>query len=506
MTDIRKFFPSSGTQAVDGACLRARDGSIHALVGENGAGKTTLMRILYGLERADSGKIEVDGREARITGTADARALGIGMVQQHFTTVDDFTVAENIALGGEPRAFGLFYGRREAEARAARTLRAHGFALDPRAKAGTLPVGGRQLLEIAKLLHRDARILILDEPTAVLAEREIDALFDTLRALRDSGRTVILITHKVREVMRIADQVSVMRAGKTTDTLPISETGEDDLSCRIMGVSACPSPGGHTPSRARGDTVLRAEALVAARADGRGNALSGIGFQVKAGEILGICALAGNGLYELEDILGGFAVPDSGTLTLCGEPWPKLRRPASSGNGLGYVPSDRMRRGVALALPVQHNLIALDRAEFHPRGIFAARKARSRATAALAAFSVRADPGQEAASLSGGTVQKLMLARELTDPPPGMLVLCDPTWGLDIVSTNATYDAIARARDSGAAIALLSSNLDEIMELSDRIMVLHRGKIAYHRPNDGSATPALLGDYMLGVKSEAADD
>ena len=508
MTDIRKYYSSSGTQANDGASLAVRAGSIHALVGENGAGKSTLMRILYGLERPDSGRIEIDGREARIASPSDARRLGIGMVQQHFTTVEDFTVAENIALGDEPRAFGLFYDRRGAEEWAERTIRANGFTLDPRAVAGTLPVGERQQLEIAKLLQRDARILILDEPTAVLAEREINALFDTLRALRDSGHTVILITHKVREVLRIADDVSVMRAGRTSAALRVADTDEYDLSCRIMGVSSCPSPGARAPSRVRGGTVLRAEGLVssrgAGRKPGRGTALAGVDFRVDSGEILGICALAGNGLAELEDLLGGFAVPESGSLTLMGAPWPALRQPASSGRGIGYVPSDRMRRGVALPLSVERNLVALDRAGFHPRGIYAARRARARAAATIESLSIKADPSQEASSLSGGTVQKLILARELTDPPPALLVLCEPTWGLDITSTNAIYDSILRARDSGAAVALLSSNLDEILELSDRIMVLHRGMIAYHMDNDGSATPELLGDYMLGTRSDAA--
>ncbi len=508
MDRVSKFFPSSGVLANDGAILSVRDREIHALVGENGAGKSTLMRVLCGLERPDSGRVELGGREVRVRGPADAARLGIGMVHQHFTTVPEFTVAENIALGAEPRIAGLLFDRRRALREAMLCVVENGFHIDPEAPASSLTVGERQQLEIAKILHRKADLLVLDEPTAVLTEQEIRSLFATLRALRDAGKTVIVITHKVREVKEIADAVTVMRAGRTVETRATAEATEAELACLMMG-------GGSCGSFSRGERAFRGGAVLEMRrvglsARGRGHpVLDRISLRVEAGEVLGLCGVAGNGLGEIEDIAAGLLEPGSGEVLVGGKPLPRHRRP-----GQGYVPADRMGRGSCLEATLAENLVALDRRAFFPRGLADAALAREFAQSSIRRFSIKAAPGDRIGSLSGGNIQKAILARELAglggaDPGGGgrpFLLVSNPTWGLDIASTEFVYERIAEARDAGAAVLLVSYNLDEILALSDRIGALCKGRLVCDLRNGAEVTRERLGEYMLGLRDDLADE
>lgn len=502
MEGIRKYYSASDTLANDEAWLKVSPGQIHALVGENGAGKTTLMRILYGLEKPDAGRIRLGGQELLIKNPADAARAGIGMVHQHFMIVDDFSVAENVVLGQEPRIAGLFCDSAKALREVGETIKRFGFFLDPARPAASLSVGERQQLEIIKLLHKKARFLILDEPTAVLAEQEIKALFDTLRSLRASGHTIIIITHKVKEVKEISDAVTVMRAGKTVGSFRTADIDAYELSCLIMGSSTCPDFSRSPSVSYRPEPALELRAVSLPSRSRGVKALDEVSLQVHPGEILGICGVAGNGVEALEDLLGGFRRQSGGSVQLMKRPLPRRRLAASSGRGLGYVPADRMRRGSCLSFSVAENYIALDRKSFFPGGFLDKKSVFAKTEKALSRFGVRAKARQAAGELSGGNIQKTILAREFSDPPPPVLLCCEPTWGLDIASTEFVYEKLVEARDSGTAVLLLSSNLDEILALSDRVCVMYRGRVVCDLANDSGLSREKLGEYMLGLADE----
>ncbi len=506
MEGITKYYPASDTLANDGASIRVPRGEIHALVGENGAGKTTLMRILYGLERPDAGRIVLDGEVVRIGNPAEAARQGIGMVHQHFMIVDDFTVSENVVLGAEPKRAGFLFDPKAASRVVQATMDRHGFRLDPERRASELTVGERQQLEIVRLLYREAKILILDEPTAVLTEQEIRALFDTLRALRASGHTIVIITHKVKEVKEISDTVTVMRGGRTVERLNTADVDEYGLSCLIMGTSRCPDfARGSPPSLGREPVLAMKDVSLGSRNRER-LLLDRVSLGIRPGEILGVCSVTGNGSGELEDLLGGFRKPTSGQITLAGLPLPARRLPARSGRGIGYVPADRMRRGSCTGISVSGNFMALDRRHFFTRGLLDDKKMLAETRGAIARFSIKAEPSRPAGELSGGNIQKVILARELTQPPPSFILFSDPTWGLDIASTEFIYERIVEARNAGSAILLISSNLDEILALSDRVSVMYRGRIVCDLPNDGHLGRELLGRYMLGLAEDTATE
>ena len=507
MEGIRKLYPSSGALANDGVDLFVRDGEIHALVGENGAGKSTLMRILYGLEAADEGRLSLASRRVSIPNPRAANGHGIGMVQQHFTTILDFTVADNVVLGREPRRGAFFIDRRRAAREVAAIIEANGFRLDPSALASALTIGERQQLEIVKLLYRRSELLILDEPTAVLAEQEIHALFSTLRRLRDSGKTVILITHKVREVMEIADSVTVLRRGRSVARLAICETDESSLAALMMGDAPPPIGADRRPVSRPGSTVLSMRG-VSLRSKGRARPLvDGVSLSVRSGEVLGLCGVVGNGLGEFENLVSGFSRPSSGRILLEGRPLGPRRSPR-----LGYVPGDRMRRGACLEATVLDNLASLDRDAYFPGGFIRRREARLRAQRGLEDFSIAATLDSPMSSLSGGNIQKVVLCREL-ECDSAFLLFSNPTWGLDLASTRFVHERILAARSRGAAILLISANLDEVLSLADRVAVMCRGRIVYEEANGGAggsgleAGPSreLLGEYMLGLRSDLGE-
>jgi simple sugar transport system ATP-binding protein len=542
--------------ANDDVSFAAGAGAVHALVGENGAGKTTAMRIAFGLLAPDRGEVAVDGTPRRLAGPQDAIRLGLGMVHQHFTLVDAMTVAENVVLGAEPgRRWALDLAG--ASARVAELARELDLRVDPAARVGALPVAARQRVELLKALYREARVLILDEPTAVLAPPEVAALFAVLRRLRRQGRTVVLITHRLAEVLDIADEVTVMRDGRVVAARPARGLDAAELARLIVGreapprIAKRPAHPGAPVLAVRGLTVLAAVGAVGAVGAGNvsgavhaGNAggargtgaasgrprIDGVSFDVRAGEILGIAGIEGNGQSELIDAIAGLADPaagrTSGTMILAGPADPGAAAgtgaPAAGSTaaggwqvdlagtspgrrrelGIAHIPEDRHRRGLLLDLDLAENSIL--GAHRRPpvavgplRGWLDRAAIARRTVAILARFEVRpAALGLPARALSGGNQQKLVAGRELS-LPPRLLLAAQPTRGVDLRGSELIHRHLVALRDGGCAVLLVSSELEELMTLADRLLVLHRGKVAGEL-DPARATVEEVGLLMTG--------
>jgi simple sugar transport system ATP-binding protein len=474
MRGITKRYP--GVLANDEIDLDVRKGEIHALLGENGAGKSTLMNILYGLAVPDAGQILIDGEPAPISGPADAIARGVSMVHQHFMLVPVLTVAENILLGAETMANPIFLDRTEAHKRIVDLGRQFGFEVDPEATVGSLSVGWQQRVEILKALYRESRVLVLDEPTAVLTPQETAEIFAVLRRLADEGRSIIFISHKLYEVMEIADRITVIRRGKVVGSRLPSETDEDDLAELMVGreVSLVVDRGESHPT----EPALIVQDLRVK--DDRGSeVVRGVSFEVRAGEILGIAGVAGNGQDELVEAITGLRTPTGGSVSLAGRDVTKWSTRDRRELGLGYIPGDRQRYGLVLDFSVADNLI-LTQYYLEP---FAKRFTRdtdaieARAEEAVGEFDIRTPSATvRAGTLSGGNQQKVIVAREFSGALPA-LVLDQPTRGLDVGSIEFIHRQVITKRDAGAAILLVSAELDEVLELSDRIAVIFRGEL-----------------------------
>ena len=475
------------TRALSAASLHVRAHTVHALLGENGAGKSTLMRIAYGLERPDAGTVTVRGANVRFGGPADAIARGIGMVHQHFTLVPTMTVAENVALGGQ----GLLDLTRVTQALRALS-RQMGVVLDPAAPVETLSVAAQQRVEIAKALVREARLLVLDEPTAVLPPTESAELLRWLRSYADQGHAVVLITHKLHEAMSIADDVTVLRHGRTVMTAPRGDADVTSLTAAMIGL-----PGGTLPERTAvtsphgdaataGAPVFRAERVTLT--DSRGvTRLHRASFVIHAGEIVGIAGVEGAGQRELLRAMAGRLPITSGVLD----------RPAV----VGFVPEDRHRDAVLLDRPLVENVVL--RGAGRRRGVIDWKAAVMRTSALMQAFDVRADGARAPMrTLSGGNQQKLVLARELEasgDPGPRAIVVENPTRGLDVRATADVHAQLREARDAGATVVVYSSDIDEVFLLASRILVVFEG-VVHEAPPDR----AVVGRMMLGVDVHAA--
>ena len=478
MRGITKRYP--GVLANDHIDLEVHPGEIHALLGENGAGKTTLMNVLYGLARPDEGSILLDGQEVAITGPSDAIARGITMVHQHFMLVPVLSVAENILLGEETMANRIFLDRDEARKRIVELGRRFGFEIDPDAKVGSLSVGWQQRVEILKALYRQARVLVLDEPTAVLTPQETDEIFAVLRRLADAGHSIIFISHKLYEVVEIANRITVIRRGKVVGERIPSETDEDDLAELMVGrdVQLVVDRGDSHPT----EVMLRVEGLSVN--DDRGSqVVRDVDLEVRAGEILGIAGVAGNGQDELVEALIGLRRPAAGSVTLGGET--VTGRPPRDMNeaGVGYVPADRHRFGLILSFPVTDNIVLTS--YYRPpfaRGFLRDEAAiMAAAERSIAEYDIRTPSATVAAgTLSGGNQQKAVVAREFGSDLR-LLILDQPTRGLDVGSIEFIHRQTIAKRDAGTAILLVSAELDEVMELSDRIAVMYRGAIVAMR-------------------------
>jgi simple sugar transport system ATP-binding protein len=500
MRGITKRYP--GIVANDAINLDVKRGEIHALLGENGAGKTTLMNVLYGLARPNEGRILLDGQEVQIAGPSDAIKRGISMVHQHFMLVPVLTVAENVVLGAETMARGPFLDRREASKRIATLAAQFGFALDPDAKVGSLSVGQQQRVEILKALYRDARILVLDEPTAVLTPQETDEIFVLLRKLADDGRSIIFISHKLYEVLAIADRITVIRRGRVIGERKPQETTEAELAELMVGreVELTVDRGESHP----GSPILQVEGLRVGD-DRRHEVVPGATFQIRAGEILGIAGVAGNGQEELIEALIGLRRPTAGKVTLDGRDVTGVSPRAMNKAGAGYVPGDRHRFGLILGFPVHDNLILTS----YYRPPFSRGMLRNdSAVLALAdeqveRFDIRVTSSRAATStLSGGNQQKVVVAREF-DRPLKLLILDQPTRGLDVGSIEFIHRQIIAKRDAGTAVLLISAELDEVMEISDRIAVMYRGRIVAEM--DGRTADKGRVGLMMATGGDAGD-
>jgi simple sugar transport system ATP-binding protein len=500
---IRKRFGE--VQALDDVDLELRHGEILALVGENGAGKSTLMNVACGLYRPDAGSLEVRGRPVTLRGPRDAIALGIGMVHQHFMLVPPLTVAENVVLGQEPRRHGLL--DRAAMVRGVRDVaERYGFELDPDAIVEQIGVGAQQRVEIVKALYRGADLLILDEPTANLTPQEARDFLAVARRLAEDGRGVVFISHKLREVLAVADRVVVMRRGRKVWEGPAAGTREADLAERMVGQGfqgLAPRP----PARPPGvTTLLRAEDLRARNERGV-ECLFGVSLALRPGEILAIAGVDGNGQAELAEVLTGLRPSLAGHVEMDGRDLTGRGPRAFRDAGVAHVPADRQRRGLCLDLSLEENLVLgrQDRPPFSQWGLRDFPAMREAAIRLTTAYDVRpADPSLPARAFSGGNQQKIILAREI-DREPRVLVAVQPTRGLDIGAMALVHQRLRDERDRGRGVLLFSLDLDEILALADRILVLHGGRVMGVVAGEG-AEEGVLGRMMMGrpLDAEAA--
>ena len=493
MIGITKRYP--GVIANNRINLDVKTGEIHALLGENGAGKTTLMNILFGLARPDEGEILLDGQPVQIADPADAIARGIGMVHQHFMLIPVLTVAENILLGAETMKNPIFLDRREARRRILDLGQRFGFEIDPDAKVETLSVGWQQRVEILKALYREARILVLDEPTAVLTPQETVEIFAVLRRLAAEGQSIIFISHKLYEVLEIADRITVIRRGEVVGTRLPSETNEDDLAALMVGreVQLAVDRGVSHP----GEPVLTVENLTV-RSDRGQEVVRNVSFNVRAGEVLGIAGVAGNGQDELVEAITGLRRSSAGTINLAGQDIAGLDVRARREHGLGYVPGDRHKYGLVLGFPISDNLV-LTGYYNRPfaRGVQREDGAIEKwAQEKIKEFDIRTPSwSAPAGTLSGGNQQKVIVAREFSRELK-LLVLDQPTRGLDVGSIEFIHKQAVNKRDAGTGILLVSAELDEILELSDRIAVMYRGEIVAHVEGRPAANKEEIGLLM----------
>jgi len=494
---ITKAFP--GVLANDHIDLTLEQGEVHALLGENGAGKSTLMNILYGLYDPDEGEIYVRGQKATIRGPNDAIALGIGMVHQHFMLVPVLTVTENVMLGVEETR-GIFLDRRTATNRIKEISEQYHLNIDPYAYIKDLPVGLQQRVEIIKLLYRDADILILDEPTAVLTPQEVRELFRIIEALLAKGASVIFISHKLDEVMEIADRITVLRGGRVVGTTTPAETSEEELAAMMVGRQVLLEVD-KEPAKP-GETVLEVRDLYVSTELGA-PAVRGVSFDVRAGEILGVAGVQGNGQTELVRALTGLLKVDAGTIRIGGEDVTNASPRKILDVGVAHVPEDRQADGLVLSFPVAENFIlnTYNKEPFASSGRLQEQVILSHAEELVKEFDVRT-PGvlTPVKNLSGGNQQKVIVAREFSRPIR-LLIAAQPTRGIDVGSIEYIHKRIIQKRDEGTAVLLVSSELDEVMSLSDRIAVMFAGQIIGIVDAD-KVTREEIGLMMAGVRKE----
>ena len=505
MRNISKTYSLTGTRANDDASLEVRRGEIHALVGENGAGKTTLMKILYGLERPDAGMIALDGKEVEIHSASAADRLGIGMVHQHYKLINEFTAAQNIVLGAEPVRYGLFFDNSRAEKEINELIDTFHFNLEAGAPVRKLSAGQKQQAEIIRLLYRKSSLLILDEPTSVLTEKEVEELFKTLRELRASGKTIILITHKLSEVKEISDRITVMRRGRTLFTADTGAVDEREISRMMVGADI--SLQVEKSEEGCREPVIQVKNLSLEAADQERLLPNNFSFSVSSCEILGITAAAGNGLMSLEDVLSGVERYSSGSIYMndrgvSENGFCELRR-----NGMAYVPADRLHRGASLESSLAENLIILKRRVLSDKFSYLSdRKIRGYADELIRKYQIDGRADDPIGTLSGGNIQKAVLARELENDAD-IVLFSEPTWGLDIAASSFIYKKINSMKEQGTAVILLSSNIDEILALSDRILVMFRGKIVASAVpeksgDDKARLKELIGEALMGLRDD----
>ena len=499
MRDITKRFP--GVVADDSVDFDLRKGEVHALLGENGAGKSTLMNVLYGLYKPDEGEIYVQGKQVSFHSAKDAIDAGIGMVHQHFMLIPVMSVAENIVLAVEPTTAGVLLDYDGAVERVQDISARYGLAVDPRAKVERISVGQQQRVEILKALYRGAEILILDEPTAVLTPQEAGELFGIIKSLREQGTSIIFISHKLHEVLEIADRITVLRRGKRIDTVPRKGATEEGLARMMVGREVLLRVE-KKPAEV-GDPLLQVEELEVS--DERGlPAVRGVSLTVHAGEIVGLAGVEGNGQSELIEAITGLRKHHAGRVIVGGKEISHASARAMLEAGVGHIPEDRHRRGLVLEFTIAEN-IALHDYRYPPDsrwGWLFPRRLVEKARRLIKEFDVRGGgPGTKASALSGGNQQKLVAAREVARDPK-VLIAAQPTRGLDVGAIEYLHRRLVEERDEGRAILLVSLELDEVLSLSDRLLVMYEGKIV--GDHTGELNEEEIGLEMLGARKKEA--
>ena len=498
MLHITKEFP--GIRANDDITLQLRRGEIHALLGENGAGKSTLMSVLFGLYQPEEGEIRKNGVKVEINDPNDATALGIGMVHQHFKLIDVFTVLDNIILGAETTKLG-FLQKKEARKKVEEISKKYGLHVDLDAKVEDITVGMQQRVEILKMLYRDNEILIFDEPTAVLTPQEIDELMATMKEFAKEGKSILFISHKLNEIMAVADRVSVLRKGKYIGTVNTCDTNKQELSNMMVGrpVQLEVSKDEAKPT----DEVLKVEHLCVPSHIHKRDAVHDVSFSVRKGEIVCIAGIDGNGQTELVYGLSGLDKSSSGTVTLCGEDISKasIRR---RGHNMSHIPEDRHKHGLVLDFTLEQNMVLQRYKEprFQKAGFIKPGAIREYANELIEQFDVRSGQGAitTARSMSGGNQQKAIIAREVDRDKP-LIIAVQPTRGLDVGAIEYIHSRLVQERDAGKAILLVSLELEEVMSLSDRILVMYEGEIVGEL-DPKKTTVQELGLYMAGAKRD----
>ena len=499
MLNITKRFP--GIVANDNITLQLRKGEIHALLGENGAGKSTLMSVLFGLYQAEEGQIKKDGKVVEIKDPNDANALGIGMVHQHFKLVECFTVLDNIILGVETTKHGILQ-KAEARKKVMELSERYGLAVDPDALIEDITVGMQQRTEILKMLYRDNEILIFDEPTAVLTPQEIEELMRIMKNLAAEGKSILFISHKLNEIMEVADRVTVLRKGKYIGTVDVANTTKEELSRMMVGRDVEFQV--HKEPRTPGEEILKVENLtVASKAHGN-NAVKNVSFTVRRGEIVCIAGIDGNGQTELVYALTGLEKPASGKITMLGKDITHASIRERSVGGMSHIPEDRHKHGLVLDYSLEYNEVL--QTYFEPRftnkGFLNKPAIREYAEKLIEEYDVRSGQGPitRARSMSGGNQQKAIIAREI-DRDPELLVAVQPTRGLDVGAIEFIHKQLVAQRDEDKAVLLVSLELDEVMSVPDRILVMYEGEIVGELdPNQ--TTVEELGLYMSGAKRQ----
>ena len=497
MLNITKRFP--GIIANDNITLQLRKGEIHALLGENGAGKSTLMSVLFGMYQPEEGVIKKDGKVVSIKNPNDATALGIGMVHQHFKLVECFTVLDNIILGVEPTKGG-FLQKAEARKKVLALSERYGLHVDPDAKIEDITVGMQQRTEILKMLYRDNEILIFDEPTAVLTPQEIDELMQIMKNLAAEGKSILFISHKLAEIMAVADRCSVLRKGKYIGTVETKDTTVEALSAMMVGrdVKFHVDKEDKTP----GDVILKIENMTVASKMHKNNAVKNVSLEVRAGEIVCIAGIDGNGQTEFVYGLAGLEPLVSGKITLNGEDITKASIRDRSVKGISHIPEDRHKHGLVLDYPLEDNIV-LQRyfePEFTKAGFLRRKNIRQYAEKLIDQYDVRSGQGPVtiARAMSGGNQQKAIVAREI-DRDPKLLIAVQPTRGLDVGAIEYIHQQIVAERDAGKAVLLVSLEMDEVMDVSDRILVMYEGEIVGEL-DPKQTTAEEMGLYMAGAK------
>ncbi|QGG96038.1 ATP-binding cassette domain-containing protein [Actinomarinicola tropica] len=496
---ITKRFP--GVVANRDINLTVARGEIHAIVGENGAGKSTLMKILYGMQRPDEGTIAIDGQHIDLRSPTDAIGAGIGMVHQHFMLADNLTVLENVVLGDEPRR-GPRLDIAGARSRINELADTYGFPIDPDVLVEQLGVGERQRVEILKVLYRGARILILDEPTAVLVPQEVDELFRNLAELKREGVTIIFISHKLDEVLSVADTITVIRAGTTVRTVEPSSVTARQLAELMVG-SELPTP--ETRDSTVTDQVELEVRELTVRADDGRTLIDDVGFRIRRGEVLGIAGVEGNGQHELINAILGIDDPAAGTIRLGDQDITHWSTRDRRDAGIGYIPQDRHREGLLLASPLWENVMLGHQARApYSKGPWIDRKgARQRTIRTIADYDVRTPgPDVPAYALSGGNQQKLIVGREM-EASPTLLIAAHPTRGIDVGAQASVWERLRQARADGLAVLLISADLEELIGLSDTLHVIYRGRLVAEL-DPATVTAEELGSYMTGARAEEA--